>query len=338
MFRFIKCTLFISFLMLAGIWGSAQEIKILTHGTQTSLRGLCPVSDQVIWASGSSGYVGLSVDGGSNWKWMQVKGYEKTEFRDIAAFNEKSAVIMGITEPAVILRTDDSGNSWSLTFADSSKGAFFDAIDFKDNKSGILIGDPLDGRVYLASTQDGGKSWKLLNHQERPVVEPGEACFASSGSNIILQKKKKFIFITGGLSSHLYMGNTRVNLPLLQGRETTGANAIAQKNRTSFVVVGGDFMNKDGYSGGVCAYTKDGGKSWLLPVETCHGYRSAVEWIGKNSWITCGLNGVDISKDGAKHFKQISKIGYNACKRAAGGKRVFFAGSNGRVSAMDLED
>ncbi len=83
----------------------AQSIEILTTGTKTSLRGLSAVDDQIVWVSGSNGTVGKSLDGGLSWVWMTVKGFEKTDFRDIEAFDEKTAVIMGISEPAHILKT-----------------------------------------------------------------------------------------------------------------------------------------------------------------------------------------------------------------------------------------
>src|ERR1700754_191932 len=76
----------------------SQEIKVLTSGTKTSIRGLSAVTDKIVWVSGSSGTVGRSVDGGETWKWMTVKGYEKNDFRDIEAFDDKTAFIMAIAE------------------------------------------------------------------------------------------------------------------------------------------------------------------------------------------------------------------------------------------------
>jgi len=324
------------FLMIYSI-ARCQDIKILTQGTKTSLRGLSPVSDRVIWASGSSGYVGLSVDGGRNWNWKQVKGYEKTEFRDIEAFDDKTAVIMGITEPAVILRTTDAGKNWKLVYTDTTKGCFFDAMDFFNNGSGIVIGDPLDRRIYLAKSNNAGKSWAVLPPGSRPFIDSGEACFAASGTNVMQTAKAETVFITGGVSSYFYKKDQRVKLPLLQGGETKGANSIAIKDKNYMVVVGGDFMQKEDRTG-VCAYTRNGGKTWQTPVTTCYGYRSCVAWLGKDTWIACGLTGIDISVDGALHFRNISNEGFNICKRARNGKQVFFAGSNGRIATMNINN
>ena len=53
------------------------KLEILTSGTKTSLRGLSVVNDQVIWVSGSNGTIGKSTNGGKDWKWNVVKGFEK---------------------------------------------------------------------------------------------------------------------------------------------------------------------------------------------------------------------------------------------------------------------
>ena len=84
----------------------AQKIKILHTRTNTSIRGLSAVNDRVVWVSGSNGMVAKSLDSGNTWKWTQVKGFEKTDFRDIEAFDGTKAVIMGVGEPAYILRWD----------------------------------------------------------------------------------------------------------------------------------------------------------------------------------------------------------------------------------------
>lgn len=55
----------------------AQKIEQLTTGTKTSIRGMSVVNDKILWVSGSNGTVGKSLDGGSTWNWMTVKGFEK---------------------------------------------------------------------------------------------------------------------------------------------------------------------------------------------------------------------------------------------------------------------
>ncbi len=319
------------FLFSAGV--TAQTVKLLTSGTKTSMRGLSVVTDKVIWVSGSSGMVGLSVDSGNTWKWMTVPGYEKKEFRDIEAFNDKTAIIMGIDTPAVILKTTDGGNTWQKVFEDKTPGMFLDAMEFWNEQSGIVIGDPINGRMFIARTFDGGNSWRSIPESYRPLADSGEACFASSGTNIRKLNNKEAIFITGGKSSHVFIRDSKIKMPIIQGTESTGANSIAVKNSKKFMVVGGDFNTRDSAIKN-CIYTTDAGKTWMVPSILPHGYRSCVEWINQNTWVTCGLNGVDITTDNGNTFNWIGKDGYHVCRKAKKGKAVFFAGGGGRIGKL----
>jgi hypothetical protein len=312
---------------------NAQTVKILTAGTKTAMRGLSVVNDKIIWVSGSNGMVGRSLDSGNTWKWMTVKGFEKMDFRDIEAFNETTAIIMGIDAPAYILKTIDGGEKWQVMFKDTTKGMFLDAMEFWNEQSGIVIGDPLKGKFYVARTFDAGNTWQGIPEIYKPVADSGEACFAASGTNIRKLNNKEAVFITGGLTSNVHIRDKKINLPLIQGKETTGANSIAVKNKKTWMVVGGDFNTRDSSTKNA-AITFNAGKSWSTPNVPPAGYRSCVEYIKKKQWITCGLNGVDISNDDGKTFTNISKEGFHVVRKAKKGTSVFFAGTGGRIGKV----
>ncbi|MEO8569352.1 MAG: oxidoreductase [Ginsengibacter sp.] len=311
----------------------AQQIKILHSGTDISLRGLSVVNDRTIWVSGSNGTVGKSLDSGNTWKWIQVKGFEKTDFRDIEAFDETQAVIMGVGEPAYILRTIDGGENWKIVYENKTKGMFLDAMEFWNIQSGIVLGDPVDGKFFIARTFNGGDTWRTIPEKNYPVADSGEACFAASGTNIRKFGNDAACFVTGGLHSRLFIRDKKIDLPILQGKETTGANSIALKNKKLFIVVGGDFNNPDS-SFKNCVITKDAGKTWTYPSIPPHGYRSCVEYLGKNKWITCGINGVDISNNDGDTWTLTSKESFHVCRKAKNGNSVFFAGGKGNVGKL----
>ena len=316
-----------------------RKIELLTGGTKISLRGLSPVTDDVVWASGSSGAVGRSVDGGTTWEWTTVKGYEKRDFRDIEAFDANTAIIMAIAEPADILKTTDGGKTWKLVYENTAKGMFLDAMEFRDKDHGFVIGDPVDGRFFLARTSDGGDSWQELPANEMPAAEKGDGCFATSGTNIRPLGKKGFCFVGGGPRSVLSIRGKMVTLPLINGKESTGANSVVVKeNRQKegaewLVIVGGDFA-KDTIREKNCVLTHDGGATWITPQTAPHGYRGCVEYIGKDLLICCGTSGVDISTDDGMNWQLVSPQGFHVCHKAKKGKAVFLAGGGGRIGKL----
>lgn len=399
----------------------AQTIQWLTSGTKTHIRGLCPVNEQVIWVSGNNGTVGKSVDGGQSWQWTIVPGFEKRDFRDIEAFDENTAVIIAIAEPAHILKTSDGGKNWKIVFTDSTKGMFLDAMDFSDEKNGIVVGDPVNGKFFLAVTEDGGEHWSPVATADSIRPKEGEAFFAASGSNIRLMPghsfgkaragvskgsmekasagvpksslrkagaeipnnslekgsaevpesssekaragvansslektgaevpensygtdrekagakipKSSFWMVSGGTLSRLHNGIQAWPLPLLQGKETTGANAIAIEGERA-VIVGGDFA-ADTASYGNCVLVSLKDQSMRPPVTPPHGYRSCVAFISPQKLISSGTSGIDISADGGLNWQLVTRDGFHVCRKAKKGTAVFLAGSNGRVAKLN---
>ena len=331
--------LFTSLLALFILSANAQKIELLTSGNKISIRGLSVVNDRVIWVSGTNGQVGRSNDGGKTWKWMVVKGFEKRDFRDIEAFDAVTAIIMAVDAPANILKTIDGGETWKVVYENPAKGMFLDAMEFWDEYSGIVVGDPVGKNFFMCRTFDGGDTWHDIPAKDLPIADSGEACFAASGTNIRALDKDEACFVSGGLKSKFFWKKNPIPLPIIQGTESTGANSIAirdqQKvqNSLHFVVVGGDFAH-DTSSFKNCFYTSDGGKHWLAPKSPPHGYRSCVEYITKTKLICCGTTGVDISLDGGLNWKLISTEGFHVCRKAKSGNAVFLAGPNGKIAKV----
>jgi|CXWL01.1.fsa_nt_gi photosystem II stability/assembly factor-like uncharacterized protein len=330
----------ITLLSIQLLFAQKPSVEVLTTGNKASLRGLSVVNDNVVWVSGSNGTVGKSGNGGKNWKWMTVKGFEKTEFRDIEAFDGSTAIIMGIAEPAYILKTTDGGDTWKVVYENKTKGMFLDAMDFAGDQYGIVIGDPVAGKIFIAETFDGGDSWAELGLEgKRAAADSGEAFFAASGTNIRLMRDKDFFAVSGGARSRLVTRFDATAVPIIQGKETTGANSIDVydngngKGSKQMVIVGGDF-NADTSSEKNCFYTTDGGKTWKAPKEPPHGYRSCVEYLSKDDVLSCGLTGVDYSFNGGKTWEWISKESFHVCRIAKLGTAIYFAGNNGKIGKI----
>jgi hypothetical protein len=326
----------ITFLCFTGSQAQVKQptVKLLTSGTKTSIRGLSVVDDEIVWVSGSNGTIGKSIDGGKTWQWMIVKGFEKNDFRDIEAFDSRTAIIIAVGEPAYILKTINGGESWKLVYENKTKGMFLDAMEFWNSNTGIVLGDPIDGKFFIARTFDGGENWIEMPFKHRPAADSGEACFASSGTNIRRIGKEDACFVSGGLRSRLFRRSSAAPLPIVQGKESTGANSIAVWSRKKMIVVGGDFA-ADSVVTNNCFFTKDGGKNWISPATPPHGYRSCVEYITTSQLITCGTSGVDVSNDGGNNWTLLTKTAFHVCRKAKTGNAVFLAGGGGRIGKLE---
>ncbi|RYY62825.1 MAG: oxidoreductase [Chitinophagaceae bacterium] len=340
----MKNTVLLALSIFSFFISHAQEptLVVLNSGNPSSLRGLSVVNDNVLWASGSHGMVGRSTNAGKNWKWTVVKGFEKTEFRDIEAFDANVAIIMAVGEPAYILKTTDAGESWKVVYENKAKGMFLDAMDFSNNQDGLVIGDPVNGKVFMASTKNSGNTWEEMSASA--AVDSGEAFFAASGTNLRYFNNGDYLLVSGGTSSNLISKKDKTALPLLKGAESTGANSVdvfdngnPDKPSKKMIIVGGDFSKPDSTDGN-CIYSGNAGKTWSKPKVPPHGYRSSVEYLSNKVIVSCGINGVDVSTDGGKNWRLISKEGFNVCRIAKIGKAVYFAGNKGKIARLQWPD
>ena len=328
-----------SFLLLGFVNLSAQKILFVDSSqSNVSFRGLSVVNDKVFWVSGNKGTIGKSLDGGRSFTWLHPAGFEKRDFRDIEAFDANTAIAMAVDSPAIIIKTTDGGITWKTVYERHLHGIFLDAMSFKNNQRGVCVGDPINLRFWLVETNDGGDSWKEIPPPLRPTVDSGEACFASSGTNLQFVDDPRFEygFVSGGAMAVLYlMGNGRtkpsakIALEINHQLESTGANSWAV-NGKKYVVVGGDFKDYklELYNS---AYSLDGGRSWQSPAYPPAGYKSCVIWKDNTNLIATGLAGTDISIRGPKEWKHISDIQFHVVQKAKKGNTIYLAGGNGRI-------
>lgn len=309
----------------------AQTVEIMTQGKKTNLRGLS-ISKNAIWVCGSNGTVGTSINAGKTWQWHTVKGFDKTEFRDVEALSATSAVIMGIASPAYILKTTNGGTYWKVVYENSDTAMFLDAMSFNGN-TGYVIGDPINQKIFIAKTTNYGDSWKETNDLKLPNALPNEAFFAASGTNILINNKDFFI-VSGGHTSRLFSKGRQKKLAVLQGAKTTGANGMARL-KNHLAIVGGDFM-QPAQTDSVFIFSNNLGKTWQQPKVPPTGYRSGVCYVSQKILVTCGINGVDVSNDGGYHFTNISKEGFNVCAYDIISRSVFLAGSNGKIGKIQF--
>ena len=320
----------------------AQQLalKEITPVTDASFRGLSVVDDHIAWVSGSRGWVGISTNGGSKWDLKQVKGYEQCDFRTLYAFDGSRAIIANAGTPGYILYTTDGGANWTEVYKNTDSAAFFDGIDFWDDMNGIIYGDPINKKILLLTTKDGGASWQEKPEASRPELAEGEASFAASGTTIKCLNKKTVIIATGGKVSRLVISDDKgsswrsVRVPLLQGKSTTGIFSLACKNDKTMIIAGGDYKN-DSLKKDHVFYTTNGGKKWIAPLKPTRGYRECVTYIRDKKVIALGPSGIDVSYNDGINWKAVSdEMQFHVVKKAREGSLVILAGGNGKISVL----
>ena len=340
----MKTSIFI-FLMLTCQYTFGQEIEWVNiqTGTDANFRGLSVVDDSVAWVGGSNGWVGRTENGGRTWAFRQVKDIEKSDFRSLYAFDAQTAVIANAGSPAYILRTTDGGVSWTLIYRNDDKEAFIDGTDFWNNKDGMMYGDPIQGRMLLLRTADGGMTWKEMPESSRPVLKEGEASFAASGTGIRCLGDKKVIIATGGKVSRLWISDDKglhwnfLEPPVIQGGTMTGIFSVAFRNGKTGVITGGDY-ERDTLKTRHIFYTRDAGKTWQSPLVPTRGIRECVEYIKENVLIATGKQGSDISYDGGVNWKPLSdEKFYDVIRKARKGSLTLIAGGKGKLSLLKPE-
>jgi photosystem II stability/assembly factor-like uncharacterized protein len=328
MFRLVALALVVSsaFVNALGQW-QMQEAH-----TNANFRGIHAVDASVAWASGTEGTVLRTLDGGAHWqKCPSPAGAEKLDFRAVWAWNANEAMVMsaGPGEQSRVYKTIDGCAHWTEEFKNSDKDGFWDALVFqnlkvkndKDERTGVLIGDPLSGRFDTKTTAPG-KGWFV---DDAPcTARAGESAFAASNSSVVVFGLGRYILGTGGkggprvLLSPLLAARERrqgcleASVPLASGSESAGVFALGFRDLQHGVSVGGDYKKPDERSG-TAAWTSDGGRHWTAATSSPHGYRSSVAWFpAAKMWIAAGTNGSDISRDDGKTWEPLDNGNWNA--------------------------
>jgi photosystem II stability/assembly factor-like uncharacterized protein len=311
--------------------------------TKSDFRGLCVVSPDVAWVSGTLGTYARTTDRGKTWSVGTVPGAERLDFRDVKAFGAATAYLLsaGPGDASRVYKTTDGGKSWAMQFKGADPAAFFDALAFWDEDHGIALGDPIDGRFQLVATDDGGAGWKPLPAKALPPALPGEGAFAASGTCLVARGEADAWFVTGGAKSARVFRSTdrgrsweASETPVTAGAASAGIFSIAFRDSDHGVIVGGDYRKPDDV-GATAAVTSDGGKTWA-PLDRRLPFRSAVAWA-KDRWVAAGTSGSHASRDDGDTWTLLDRVNYNAVGFTPTGEG-WAVGPKGRVAAFARKD
>lgn len=313
-------------------------------GTDVRFRGLSAVSRDTAWLAGSKGTVLRTTDGGAHWQNVSPPGGADLEFRDVEAFDARHAVVLAIGEGEAsrLLRTDDGGRTWTETFRNTDAKAFYDCLAFFDRRHGLAVSDPVDGRFRLLSTSDGGRSWTVLPDAGMPAAQDGEAGFAASGQCLVTSGPNDVWLATGGGEHARVLHSadrgvtwTAADTPLPVGDPARGVFALAFRDRTHGLAVGGDYR-ADQPSPRSAAVSRDGGRTWTPAAEPPPAYRSGVTWLphSRTAALAVGPSGTDLTTDGGRTWRTVDTGSYDTVNCAAD-RACWASGEKGRAARLE---
>ncbi len=305
-----------------------------------SFRGLSVVDEKTFWVAGSQGIVGKTEDAGKSFSWYDIKKYSENECRDIEAFDADNALVMLITQPAVVLKTKNGGKRFKKVYTDSNDKAFFDALSCWSSTNCMGVGDAVEqNEFYLFQLQNN--IWDKIPNSF--TTEEGEAFFAASGSNLQMLSSTDFIAVSGGKVSRIFYHYQNAkgvqDLEIIQGHESTGANGFYfDVKQQQGIVVGGDFQQKEHsmFNLLIILWNPRTQKfDYQLPNTPPSGYKSGVCQLYKDLWVTVGTSGIDYSQDGGLNWIHFSDDAYHVVQKL-NSHTAILAGPEGKIAKLSF--
>ena len=272
-----------------------------------SQRGLA-VKGEMLAVSGTGGYVAWS-DGDPQRSLTSLAIESALDYRDVEILNDGTIVVMsaGPGRASTISRIELLGTKTLMrpALVNTEAKGFWDGIAFWNGSNhGVLVGDPIDGKLTVMITHDGGASYR--NASNPPDVGDRQYCFAASGTSLVTVSQNTVFIATGGAESQVWRSEDggdnwlAIEIPFISGSDGSGVFSIAFKDRLHGVIVGGDYEHPE-VNEQVAAYTNDGGLTWTASTVMTGGYRSAADWLSEyEAWFAVGPDGCDWSRDGVE--------------------------------------
>lgn len=313
--------------------------------TDASFRAVSVASPAVAWIGGTKGTFVRTADGGKTWQTGTVPDAQTCDFRDVQAIDAQTAYLMsaGPAEKgqARIYKTTNAGQTWSLLYQTQQPGVFLDGMDFWDKQHGIVFGDPIEGRWFILTTDDGGQTWQPIPLGSLPLMQPNEAAFAASGTSLVVQGKRNvWIASGGGLNGRVFRSGDRgktwnvANTPLPAG-DATGLFGMHFFSEKAGMVVGGNYKQEQ-QSGPNAAISRDGGQTWQLMTQTNPpGLKEAVALLPGDRVLAVGPSGTSLSADQGQTWQQLDTDGFHSVACAKG--TCYAVGPKGKVAIQQFK-
>lgn len=325
-----------------------QQWEVFQHDPRPSLRGIYPVNDEIAWACGTMGTILKLSNRGSTATVCKAARLEQSDLRSIYAWDAQRCIVATAGQPACIAKTMDGGVTWQIVFQSNFSESFINGMKFIDGQRGIAFGDPVQGRLEIFITADGGSSWKTLPPDRCPIVETGEAGFAASNSSIALYDDRVWIGLGGRNGNarivHCSIPNFQIGEVVDWNWETQEISSVKSGPSSGIFsmsfhgsigwVVGGDYQRTEEREL-IASFSSDRGVTWRKPASWPLGFRSSIIAVpAARSWIAVGPTGTDMLREN-RQWEPLSDVGFHSVMATPTGA-VWACGSDGRIGRLSL--
>ena len=322
------------------IFSSCSSLKYATlyereSGIPKHARGVF-IDDKHIITSGHDGNIAFSSSKEIDFKHYHLDSLE--DFRDVHFSNNR----------IFAMNSGNLGEIWLVDLITSSRnpvfkreGVFLDGMDFNANNQAVAFGDPIDQKITVLLSKNGGNSWYVCDPNHLPTAQIGEAGFAASGSGIkLFDDGTIYIGTGGGETANLYksenFGETwNILSTPMQSGGSYGIYSMFFWSKNEGVIIGGSYEHKDDHEN-ICFITTDAGKSWTNISKGLPGYCSAINGTSNGDLLfASGRSGVYYSKNKGEKWVMLWEESYYTI--GIYDKKVVFSGREGKLKVIELQ-
>ena len=267
--------------LAAGGAGAEEAVEAPLAALSLLLDGAAAGSRLVV--VGERGHVLVSTDGGASW--TQSPAPTRALLTAVHMHDERTGWAVG--HDAVILRTRDGGETWSLVHEAPEEERPLLDVWFRDERTGLAVG----AYGYFLATEDGGETWTSRAVSEDdfhlnalvPVAE-GRAGSATPGS------RRLYIAAEAGIAYRSDDGGkTWRELVSPYAGSWFGGLAL-DENRVLLTGLRGHLFRSE-----------DGGETWIRVITGTQASLTGAVRLPSGSLVITGLDGsVLTSRDGGR--------------------------------------
>lgn len=281
---------------------------------ELSIRALLIDSNTVWYAANKGLYGSINLATKKQFNGHVIKDTPAYEFRSIAQTKDY-IFLLNAGSPAALYRSTKDGSEIVQMYKENHPKVFYDSMHFWNDQEGIAMGDPTADCLSVLITRNGGTNWHKVSCDVLPKVQEGEAAFAASNTNIVVQGNDTWL-VSGGTKARVFYSSDKgkswnvTATPLIQGEAMTGIFTADFYDAKNGFIAGGNY-EKLQQNFGNKAITKDGGTTWRLIAEhEGFGYASCVQYVPHSNaeqLVSVGASGLYYSSDsGVKWSKLVN--------------------------------